>query len=85
MRKCNCLLVKEMIALDTLMILWKTIWMKIPLHLHQKIEMVNDFYVITNRQQLQTCQLGFIWRAAVLWNDLHRELRTLLKFKRKLR
>ena len=46
-----------------------------PRQLWLRLTLRDDYTMMTPEPRLQTCQMGFIWRATQLWNDLPRTLR----------
>ena len=88
MERCNWLSIREMIKMSTLVSLWKVIWLNILLQIRNKLELKDDFKIESKKPRLQTCQMGFLWRANEHWNSLPLGIRSmvdLLKFKKKLR
>ena len=78
MDRCNWLLATELEEVKTITMFWKTLKWKIPFQNKSKVSVV--------KPRLQTCQLGFLWRASVLWNSLPpilRNMNNLPKFKKK--
>ena len=82
MERCNWLSIRELILYHTVLALWKTIWLKIPLELHMKVNLDTDYIATTREPRLQTCKLGFLWRAVNGWNTLSLEIRSLKSFPR---
>ena len=76
MERCNWLSIEDMLNMNSLNMLWKVFWMKIPQQLHDKIRLESDCKVSTGKPRLQTVQKGFLWKTSVLWNQLPEYLRT---------
>ena len=88
MNKCGWLTVEEMISLHTILMCWKVIWLRIPLQLHERMTLNEDFSITTKKQRLQTVQAGYLWRATLLCNLLPQEIcsiQSLPRFKSALK
>ena len=84
MNKCNWLMADEMIEKQSLIVMWKLIYMERPRHLLDKIEIDNDKLIATQRARLKTVQYGWRWRSTKQWNNLPDSIRkcsNLTKFK----
>ena len=51
-RACGWLIIKEKIKHQSLLLMWKIIWMKAHLHLHMAATMDQDHYISTQEPQL---------------------------------
>ena len=80
MERCNWLSICELITFHTVLALWKVIWHKIPMELHMKLSLDSDFLAVTKEPRIQTCKLGFLWRAVTGWNALNLEIRSMKSF-----
>ena len=83
MEKCKWLKASKLIEVYTTIMFWKLIKWKIPAKIHKKIEKDTDHKVSVRKPRLLTTQLGFLWRASVLWNNLPSELRSQDNLKKK--
>ena len=77
MERCGWLTVRELIKYHTVLTLWKVLWFRIPLQLHKRVNLDADFIVHMQEPRLQTCKLGFLWRATSNWNSLSLETRSM--------
>ena len=75
MEKCNWLTAAEMITLYSVITMWKIIWHKKPEQLSDKIEVTEEYKILTRKPRLMTCQMGFLWRTSEKWNTLPQNIR----------
>ena len=88
MDDCRWLKVSELMEVQTIVMFWKLLKWKTPHQLYTKIRIEDDLKVHVDKPRLQTTQLGFLWRASILWNKLNEETRkieNLQKLKKELK
>ena len=87
-KSCKWLQARNMVKLQSLVLMWKVVWMKSPLSMSRKITIDNDMYLSTTPARLQGTQQSFRWRTVVEWNRLPaeiRDLQSLQTFRRQVR
>ena len=77
MDECKWLKVSELMEIQTIVMFWKLLKWKTPHQIYIKIRMEDDLKVSVDKPRLQTSQLGFLWRASILWNNLNEEIRKI--------
>ena len=88
MNRCGWLMADELIEHQSLILMWKLVYLQKPYHVSQKIEVEDDKTLSTNRARLKTVNLGWRWRTVKQWNHLPDDLRkceNLHRFKTKLK
>ena len=89
MEAVDWLEIGELVALHSLVTMWKVIWMSSPLYMHKKID-YNDATgdISTSEPRLQNTTTSIRWRTCQLWNQLPVDLKhcqSLPAFKRQAR
>ena len=77
MTDCKWLTIREMIKHYSLVAMWKIIWLKAPVYLHNKITINEDFCLQTSRPRLKTTKLSFRFRTTLTWNTMPMEIRQI--------
>ena len=75
MKSCNWLTANELIKYHSTITMWKLVWLGIPHHLTQKLEVNQDKSVTIQPARIQLSNSSFRWRAAYLWNSTPMEVR----------
>ena len=88
MKYNDWLSVQEMITLHTTVLMWKTIHMRKPKHIYDKLTVLDDLKIEEQEPRLQLTKRSYRHRAILHWNELTTEMRendSIAGFKRSLK
>ena len=75
--------IKELAKLNTATIIWKTIYMKTPMKLHENLDYDNNTLDINTKEpRLQFTRANFSYRASIDWNAIPRQIREIKNISR---
>ena len=88
MKRAGLLSVEEQIRMTTLVQTWKTVHLRIPERIVDRIEINEELLIEVENPRLQFSRECLRWRSATEWNKLTVELRqvqTIAAFKRQVK
>ena len=85
---CGWLDIEEMIVYHSILQMWRTINLKVPLYLYRKLTINEDTTIETTIPRLQNTQIGYRWQTVQNWNELSQDIRenkSLISFKKQVK
>ena len=77
MNACGWLDINEMIVYHSLSQMWRIVHLQVPLHIHRKLNINQDFHIETTIPRIKNTESSFRWKNVAIWNQLSDEMKSM--------